>query len=64
MQQSIQQESLLIVRRQLEKRFGALPPTVEQRLMQFPVAKLEDLSLRLLDAQSLDELFQASKIQS
>jgi len=57
LQEGKHQEILYIVRRQLEKRFGRLPLPVEQRLVQFPVDKLEDLSLRLLDAQSLDELF-------
>ena len=52
----MQQESLVIVRRQLEKRFGVLPPTVEQCLVHL-FNQLEDLALRLLDAQSLDELF-------
>ncbi len=57
MQQGMQQESLLIVKKQLEKRFGTLPSAIEQRLRQLSVGKLEDLSLRLLDARSLDELF-------
>ena len=57
MQQGKQEESLYMVRRQLEKRFGRLPLPVEQRLVHLPVDELEDLSLRLLDARSLDELF-------
>ena len=57
MQQGKQEESLYLVRRLLEKRFGSLPLAVEQRLVHLPVDQLEDLSLRLLDAGSLDELF-------
>jgi len=39
------------------KRFGPLPPWADERLSSLPIPALEDLSLRLLDAQSLDELF-------
>ena len=56
-EQGMQQEGLLIVKRLLEKRFGSLSPAIEQRLMQLSVVELESLSLRLLDAASLDELF-------
>ena len=64
LQQGKQEESLYLVRRQLEKRFGRLPIAVEQRLVYLPVNELEDLSLRLLDAGSLDELFNDLNIQS
>ncbi len=57
LQQGKQEEILYTVRRQLEKCFGRLPFPVEQRLVHLPVDQLEDLSLRLLDAVSLDELF-------
>jgi hypothetical protein len=45
-----------ILRRQIEKRFGATPDWVEERLASRSAAELEDLSVRLLDASSLDEL--------
>jgi hypothetical protein len=48
---------LTILRRQLNKRFGPLPAGVEERLAQLSTTELEDLSLRLFDAQSIDELF-------
>ena len=57
MEEGMQREGLLMVRRMLEKRFGALPPAIEQHLAQLAVAELESLSLRLLDATSLEELF-------
>jgi hypothetical protein len=39
------------------KRFGALPPWADERLTNLKVTALEDLSLRLLDVGSIDELF-------
>jgi len=57
MEEGMQREGLLMVRRMLEKRFGALPPAIEQHLAQLAVAELESLSLHLLDATSLEELF-------
>jgi len=47
---------LAILRRQLQKRFGPIPKRVEQRLARKSTAELEDLSVRLLDAKSLEEL--------
>jgi hypothetical protein len=55
----MEQKGLLIVKRLLEKRFGALPPAIEQHLARLPVAELEDLSLRISDINSLDELLTA-----
>jgi hypothetical protein len=48
---------LTILRRQLHKRFGPLPPVLDERLSKLAVAELEELSLRLLDVDNLDELF-------
>lgn len=56
MQQGIQQGELTILRRQMEKRFGPLPGWAEQRLAQLSTSELDDLSLRILDAHTLDEL--------
>ncbi|MFL6465260.1 MAG: DUF4351 domain-containing protein [Bryobacteraceae bacterium] len=36
----MEQEGLSVVKRLLEKRFGALPPALEQHLARFPVAEL------------------------
>jgi uncharacterized protein DUF4351 len=55
--QGMRQGELTIIRRQIEKRFGTLPDGVEERLTQLSLAELDDLSLRVLDAASLDELF-------
>jgi predicted transposase YdaD len=60
-QQGIQQgrheEVLRVLRGQMVKRFGALPPWADERLTNLKVTALEDLSLRLLDVGSIDELF-------
>jgi hypothetical protein len=45
-----------VLRRQIEKRFGAIPEWAEQRLNSQSVADLETLSVRLLDAKRLEEL--------
>ena len=47
---------LTVLRRQLEKRFGAIPTWAEERLAGRSPADLEDLSVRVLDAQSLEDL--------
>jgi predicted transposase YdaD len=47
---------LNLLRRQVEKRFGTLPSWAEERLAAKPVAELEELGLRLLDAVSVEEL--------
>jgi hypothetical protein len=47
---------LKVLRRQIEKRFGAIPAWAEERLASRTTAELEDLSVRVLDAQSLEEL--------
>jgi hypothetical protein len=57
MEQGRQQEGISILRRQIEKRFGPLPPTMDERLTGLSIPEFEDLSLRVLDAQSVDDLF-------
>ena len=47
---------LTVLRRQIEKRFGALPGWAEERLAGRTASELEDLSVRVLDAQSLEDL--------
>ncbi len=54
---AIQQGELIVIRRQIAKRFGPLPPWVDDRLAMLSTTELEDLSLRLLDAENLDQLF-------
>nr|MDQ2901455.1 DUF4351 domain-containing protein [Acidobacteriota bacterium] len=55
-QQGLQQGELTLLRRQIEKRFGAVPAWAEERLSSRPPADLEALGVRLLDAKSLEDL--------
>jgi hypothetical protein len=55
--QGVQQGELAILRRQINKRFGSLPAWVDERLTKLSTAELEELSLRFIDAKSVDELF-------
>jgi predicted transposase YdaD len=57
LEQGVQRGELTILRRQLAKRFGALPATMDERLSTLSTAQLEDLSVRLFDVKSIDELF-------
>ena len=50
------QGELKDLRRLIEKRFGALPGWAEERLARQTATELEALSLRVLDAQSLEDL--------
>ena len=45
-----------IVMRQIEKRFGPIPARARQRLEGMSSPELEETALRLLDAQSLEDL--------
>ena len=56
-QEGLQQGELTILRRQLAKRFSPLPVWLDERLTQLSTAELEDLSVRLFDAENIDELF-------
>jgi hypothetical protein len=47
---------LTVLRRQIEKRFGTIPSWAEERLAGRSPADLEDLSVHVLDAQSLEDL--------
>jgi predicted transposase YdaD len=57
LQEGRQQEGISMLRRLIEKRFGPLPASAEEHLTPLSIAELEDLSLRVLDAKSMDELF-------
>ena len=55
LQEGIQEGELTVLRRLIEKRFGAMPGWVEERLAGRSTAELADLSVRLLDAQSIED---------
>jgi hypothetical protein len=48
----------VLLQKQLERRFGALPPWVSERLAQATPEQLEAWGLDLLDAADLGDLFQ------
>jgi hypothetical protein len=48
---------LEMLRSQIEKRFGKIPPAVTQRLAALKPAQLKRAGLRLLDAQRIEDLF-------
>ena len=51
-----QEGELTMLRRLIEKRFGVLPVWANEKLTALSASELEDLSERLLDAQSVEEL--------
>jgi predicted transposase YdaD len=55
-QEGLQAGELTVLRRQIEKRFGALPRWAGEKLAAMPASQLEELSERVLDATSVDEL--------
>jgi predicted transposase YdaD len=54
--EGVQQGERTVVRKLIEKRFGRVQASVKDRLASLSPAELEDLSVRLLDATSLEEL--------
>jgi hypothetical protein len=46
-----------LLRRMIEKRFGPLPPSVEERLRACSVEELERIGDRFVDAANLENLF-------
>ena len=48
---------LSLLRRQIEERFGPIPRWAEDRLVERSAAELEELSLRVLKARTIEELF-------
>jgi predicted transposase YdaD len=55
-QKGLHAGELTVLRRLTEKRFGALPGWAGEKLAALSTSELEDLSERLLDAKSLEEL--------
>ena len=47
---------LTVLRRLIEKRFGAIPSWAEERLAGRSTGELEELSVRVLDAESIEDL--------
>ncbi len=55
-QKGSQEGYCAILRRQIETRFGVLPPWAADRLMSASTEHLEELAPRVLDAASLEDL--------
>ena len=53
----LQVGELIVLRRQIAKRFGPIPTQLDERLARCSPAELEELSDRVLDATSVDDLF-------
>jgi len=54
--QGMRQGKTQLLQRQLERRFGPLPPSAKERLQALPEARLLEVGEALLQAQSLREL--------
>ena len=52
----LQEGKMEVLRRQMQRRFGALPSWAEERLTGRSTAELEELIDRVLDAQSLEDV--------
>jgi hypothetical protein len=56
LREGLREGELTILRRLIEKRFGAIPSWVEERLAARSTVELVDLSVRVLDAQNIEDL--------
>ena len=56
LQEGLLEGELTILRRLIEKRFGAIPSWAQERLAGRSTAELEELGVRVLDAESFEEL--------
>jgi len=54
--EGVQEGELTVLRRLIEKRFDALPAWASENLAALPSSELEDLSERVRDAQTVEEL--------
>ena len=56
LQKGSQREGLLLIKRQLRRRFGELSSGLEQQLQTLSVSQLEDLAEALLDFSDVNDL--------
>ncbi len=56
-QEGRQEGELALLRRQAIKRFGTLPAWADQRLASLSITEIEDISVRILDAKTIENLF-------
>ena len=57
MQKGLQKGELNVLRRQINKRFGRIPPSLDKRLAKMTPPELETLGERILEATPLNDLF-------
>jgi hypothetical protein len=57
-EKGLQQGEATVLVRQLTKRFGVLPAAVQDRLAQASTAQLEVWAERILDAETLEAVFE------
>jgi predicted transposase YdaD len=62
LEQGREQGQVSLLHRQMANRFGPIPAWAEDRLKALPREKLEDLAVRLLNANSLEDLFNAQSL--
>jgi len=53
----IRQKMMAMLEKQIEKKFGGIPPPIRKRLDVLKPAQIETTALRLLDAQRIEDLF-------
>lgn len=56
-QKGMQKGEATLLQRQLARRFGTLPDAVRARMANATVEQFESRALKILDAKSLDEVF-------
>ena len=57
-QEGRQEGELRILRRQIQKRFGPIPDWAQKQLAERSTAELEELTDRVLDAPTIQDLFE------
>jgi len=57
LEKGMEAEARQFLRRQIERRFGVLPPWAEKRLGEVSRVEAEELGLKFVDAKSLEEMF-------
>jgi flagellar biosynthesis/type III secretory pathway protein FliH len=57
LQEGVQKGELNLIRRLITKRFGRISPSVDKRLARMMPPELESLAERLLEANTLNDLF-------
>ena len=57
LKEGMQEGASIVLQRLLQRKFGVIPPSVQQKLKTATSEQLEAWSLNILDATTLDEVF-------